>query len=591
MGKKKRMGTFAGIWGVVLVLIAGDIFAGWRIWSWYKDRMMGNQKEQLLLLTNTLAANIEQDIQGFVQEVEFLSYEVEHTDRSKELLQDYPLYHSSSRKKLLLWHSQGEEGIPEMPLSPEEKAADIQEDLAMYQSRDSQGNYWLVFRKELAEGALCLAVDMEGLYSGIIENIHIGRNGYVVVKNSQGRILMHPDRQQWGIDVIEGRRVRFPQADLESLEALIARQRKGGTGVSEYYSYWWTSPSLERVKKIAAYAPARMGEDFLIISAVTDYSDFYAPIREGFGNFMVFTGGTALIFVLFVLFIFQLWQERGETKKQIKELRILNASLEKYQKNSQKTAHQQRLQIMGIMTAGIAHEFNNFLVPIMGYSEMLMESFEKDSEAYDFSKEIFEASAKAKEVVRQISSLGRKNPDISFGELQVKDFLQKTQKMMATLCPEHILFTAEIEDVEERIFGSKTQLNQVFLNIFANAVYAIGENKEGRIWMLASGIEGEKVRELLKDQMSEDWEKYLLVEIRDNGRGMAKEMLKQIFDPFYTTKPLGEGTGLGLAIVSQILNAHKGGIRAQSRPGEGSSFQVFLPLLDKREKSSSSAIS
>ena len=110
---------------------------------------------------------------------------------------------------------------------------------------------------------------------------------------------------------------------------------------------------------------------------------------------------------------------------------------------------------------------------------------------------------------------------------------------MATLCPEHILFTAEIEDVEERIFGSKTQLNQVFLNIFANAVYAIGENKEGRIWMLASGIEGEKVRELLKDQMSEDWEKYLLVEIRDNGRGMAKEMLKQIFDPFYTTKPLG----------------------------------------------------
>lgn len=177
---------------------------------------------------------------------------------------------------------------------------------------------------------------------------------------------------------------------------MIEDQKKGEEGVSVYYSYWWTKKDLPRVKKISVYTPAKIGEDFLVISSVTDYTDFYQPIREGFtGLMLLFAGILAICMVVFFLAM-KMFNQRKQVEAENAYLKELNGLLEEVHQNEETIAHQQRLQIMGTMTGGIAHEFNNFLTPIMGYAELLMMELPEDSDEYDSVAEIYEASEKAK---------------------------------------------------------------------------------------------------------------------------------------------------------------------------------------------------
>lgn len=126
-------------------------------------------------------------------------------------------------------------------------------------------------------------IDEEAYYADLMSGLRVGTNGYLLVKTSTGRIVMHPDRSQWGIDVIRWRLERYPGLDLESLSEMVERQIAEPSGVYEYYSYWWTHPELPRVKKISTHVHADLGDDFWVVSAVVDYSDFYAPHRRGRG--------------------------------------------------------------------------------------------------------------------------------------------------------------------------------------------------------------------------------------------------------------------------------------------------------------------
>ena len=91
---------------------------------------------------------------------------------------------------------------------------------------------------------------------------------------------MHPQAEQWGIDVIHGREKMFPGKNLTSLNTMIDRQKQGLTAVDEYYSYWWTKPGAPGVEKVSAYTPAYIGKDFIIVSAVMDQSDMYVPLER-----------------------------------------------------------------------------------------------------------------------------------------------------------------------------------------------------------------------------------------------------------------------------------------------------------------------
>lgn len=582
--KKQKLPSASIVFG--LILLAVVLSVGCAIWNDYRDKIMENQKNQLLITSEILAENMELALNEYRNNLRFLcSLEQAGTESLQSIYRKYLEDKTGIEKEIFREDRQGKRlgSVNGLLLSRPLFVTRISPEESVWQYEDTGGKKFMVFKHRLENGQfLCLAVDEEQYYRQLISGIRIGTNGYIMVKNSDGIILMHPEPEQWGIHVIDGRKKLYPELDFSSLEAMIKEQCSGNKGISEYYSYWWGSPVLSMVKKISAYAPVELGDGFWVISAVVDYNDFCAPVEEGFRQVSLLFVSALAAFGALMLFAGKLLLEQRKALEEIEELKELNERLEKIHQGEEMLAHQQRLQVMGTMTGGIAHEFNNFLTPIMGYAELLMMELDEESEAYDSAREIYEASEKAKDVIRQIASLSRKNVETVYKSIPAEKLCLRVLKMAESICPANVRLKKEIYLNGEYILGNATQLNQVVLNICVNAVHGIGK-KEGQITLRAGCAPKEALKEipeLENVRIAEAWEKYLHMEIEDNGCGMDADTLRQIFIPFFTTKKAGEGTGLGLALAEQIITSHKGYLYAQSRLGEGSIFHIFLPVME-----------
>ena len=147
-------------------------------------------------------------------------------------------------------------------------------------------------------------MDLKDYYDNLISGVKVGTNGYILMKDSDTVILMHPDTSQIGEEVLAGRSQLFPNLDLFSLEELVKVQAEQEQGIFEYYSYWWTKSSPQKVKKIASFDRAYFGNEYFIVSAVTDYSDIYNPIMLGFRTTVLTLLGIMVIFVIFIVYVF-----------------------------------------------------------------------------------------------------------------------------------------------------------------------------------------------------------------------------------------------------------------------------------------------
>ena len=597
MQRKEKIKTGAVLGLILVLLLLGMGAAGYRVWKEYRNILMDNQYEQLQTATRILSGSIKTSMKEYEWDFRTLEHIWQEQSGSEKDLGTNDIWKSLYQPFMenmdtfvcdLFWTRDGKfiDSFSGNQLKNPVFIGNTAHGILYQQMEDAEGNRYIVLRNNDTEGLrLCMAVDEEDYYRELISNIRVGENGYVVIKNSDGKIIMHPDGEQWGIDVIEGRKEMYPELDYSSLEQMIREQKSGKEGISLYYSYWWTDPELPKVYKVSAYAPVDMDGDFWVVSTVTDYEEFYAPIREGFVKITALSaGGMAVVFAMF-LFMGKLLFDRQKSRKEINYLKELNGVLEEVHRSEETIAHQQRLQIMGTMTGGIAHEFNNFLTPVMGHAELLMMELPEGSEEYESACEIYEASEKAKEIVRQLSALSRKNVETVYRRLQVKRLVARVLKMVSSVCPDNISLESAINLGEEEILGNATQINQVILNICVNAIHAIGR-QDGKLMVTADVQERDTLEEELAERLRDTWKKYIRIDIGDNGCGMDRETLRQIFDPFFTTKKAGEGTGLGLALAEQIMIAHKGCVTAESEPGKGSTFHLYFPVLEAGEEDS-----
>lgn len=579
--KKNKKTLIAAI---PLFLIVILVFAGFGVWKKYRDTLMQNQEEQMLLTTRILSENMAMSTEEYEESLSFLAKTAENRpqDEAKQLYREFIDTQTSFITNLYLEDEQGKlsESVKDVQIVSSQLLTQSSAKNSIYMEKDTGGKIYNVYKRVLKDGRkICLMIDAEKYYQKLISGIHIGTNGYIVVKDAEGTIIMHPKKEQWGIPVIAGRKKMYPDLDYSSLEKMIEDQKKRKEGISHYYSYWWTNEKRPRVQKISAYSPVQIGDSFWVVSAVIDYDDLYEPIAEGFLKMVCIFVGILLAAGIAVVLFGRVMRDMRRAVREINDLKELNEQLEKMHRSEQSIAHQQRLQIMGIMTGGIAHEFNNFLTPIMGYAELLMMELPEGSEEQDSAKEIYEASEKAKDVVRQISSLSRKNVETVYKNISIKKFMTRAERMMESVCTPLIHMESEFCVDDEMILGNATQLNQVLLNVCVNAVHAIGKN-QGNIRISCHSEEKEKLAQGVIEKLSDVWKKYIHIQVKDNGCGMDKETLRQIFDPFFTTKKGGEGTGLGLALAEQIITSHKGYIYAESKKGEGSTFHIYLPVLD-----------
>lgn len=253
-------------------------------------------------------------------------------------------------------------------------------------------------------------------------------------------------------------------------------------------------------------------------------------------------------------------------QKEAEALHRKNEAMEALNRQTQKLAHHQRLEIIGTLTSSIAHEFNNLLTPIMGYSMMALEKLPSDEdELYDELLEIYSASCKAKEIISRLSDLSRKNTETCFRSVAPDDLIRKMVHVAEPARPENVQMQMNLNCWDQRLTANEIQLSQLFLNLILNGFHAM--EPDGGILTLTTNFD----------------ESHILIRISDTGCGIPKEIQSQIFEPFFTTKESGRGTGLGLAIVAQVVEDHHGKIRVDSKEGKGTVFTVSLPRRHNAE--------
>lgn len=429
---------------------------------------------------------------------------------------------------------------------------------------DSNGALFLGVVTEVdQDNYLVSLLDVEKLYTNTSSLVTIGEKGYVMLKHSDGLILTHPVSDQMGIDVLEGRRQRYPELDYRELEKLVSNQKLGRENIEVYHSYWWADEKPTRVKKISAYTPVRIHNDFLIVSAVQDYAELWFPIKLS----SAVLSCAAILITLGVMGLS--FERRRERQRLIQQeniyLRQVNRSLDEMTRHQEEAQHSQRLKMIGTLTGGIAHEFRNLLTPIMGYSGMMRESLPPDSPYRDDANEIYSSAVKAKEIIQQITSLSRKNLSPVLKPVCLDSVMQSIMKIVSATKPSEAVVEMDVNLSESRILGNKTQLNQIALNLCNNAFQAMPDGK-GTL----------RISGWVEDKTEGRW---AVITFSDDGQGMAPEVAERIFDPFFTTKKVGEGTGLGLSVVQNIVDLHHGTITVETTPKSGTTFTLRFPVI------------
>ena len=565
--------------GVVLLVLLGIVANV--TWNDYRNALIDSQTRQLELVVQSTADSIQFSLDEYADRL----------DAAADKLRANPLSRPTlARSDTLtdLWIEDGDGNVIYRcyGLTPMCDVLITRTSSISYWQYHRGDRHYLVMKKAVGDQTICLVIDSETLYQQLVSDIHVGTNGYIMVKNADNRVVMHPESEQWGIEVLEGRRKLYSnnELDMSSLSELLRTQQEKTSGIMDYDSYWWTDPSLPRVHKISAYRQLTLGDSFWIVSAVVDYDDLYQPVAESFRKMAVMFSSIALVMVLLTVFIFHLQQKNNRNAAQITSLQEVNEALEELHRSEEFLQHGQRLQLMGTLTGGIAHEFNNFLTPITGYADLIMADADPESEIYDNAREISEAAEKARDVVKQISAMSRRNVETIYDAVSVKKMLEQTRKLVETNCPKQIEILEQVDLNEEEVLGSMTQLQQVLLNICINAIHAIGK-AEGTLTLSADVVpRSELLLRFPDEKIPEVWPSYVRIRIADNGSGMDKETLQHIFEPFFTTKKTGEGTGLGLALAEQIIRTHRGHICAESTLGKGSTFYIYLPVLEQERE-------
>lgn len=436
--------------------------------------------------------------------------------------------------------------------------------------------YEPILYEDNVEGVMVVSITIDDIYSSIVAPVEAGAKGYVMVKDQEGTILMHPVKEQIGMDVIETRKAEHPDLEFYELEKLIDDQLKGIEGTAVYHSYWWGDEKLQKVKKFNAYTPANLGDYFWVIAITTSYDEIQGPVETFLLRMLTIAVIMIIVIYLFSSNLMKMKKDKEALEKETEYLRTINETSEELRKKETELYHTHKLKIIGTLAGGIAHDINNLLTPILGYSELLLMDMNKDSEYYEDIEEIYKASQNGKELVEQILLLSRNDNNLIKTELiDVNKILKETKKLISIAIPKNIKFKENIDENCGFINANFAQIHQIFFNLCINAYQAI-EREDGFIEIgcrRIGGIEANKETPRLNSEKT-----YVKIYIKDNGCGMKDEVKFRIFDPFYTTKNTGNGTGLGLFVVQGIIDKYKGSITVESAIGEGSTFYVYLPL-------------
>jgi len=252
---------------------------------------------------------------------------------------------------------------------------------------------------------------------------------------------------------------------------------------------------------------------------------------------------------------------------------LLKESVEK------QLVHAQKLESLGTLAGGIAHDFNNMLLVILASAQSSLDRLRNGNhDVIPAIDRIETAAQRSKSIVDQILVFSRQDDPENMEALNLVDALQEAVTLIRAGVLPSIEIEVAIEEPIVLILGDITKIQQVIINLVNNACFSCGE-KNGKVVMDLRSIEMTKA--VAEDHYPLKAGKYAKLSVTDNGVGISEQDRAKIFDPFFTTKEVGEGTGLGLSVVHGAVVSHGGAIFCESTQGEGATFTVYLPLLDR----------
>ena len=269
-----------------------------------------------------------------------------------------------------------------------------------------------------------------------------------------------------------------------------------------------------------------------------------------------------------------IWGDNGKVEQ------LLAASRDVTEQKQMEESLQQALKMesIGTLTGGVAHDFNNILGIIIGNTELALDDVPAWNPAHSNLEEIKTASLRASKIVKQLLSFSRKT-DQKLQPIEIAFIIKDALKFLRSTIPTTIDIQQDIQGTDETILADPTQINQVMMNLCINASQAM-EQTGGNLT-----VNMEKV--ILDDNLAKDYPdlksgKHVKVTVSDTGPGIDPGIIDRIFDPYFTTKEVGKGSGMGLSVVHGIVTNHNGSISVDSKPGKGTTFSILFPVATEK---------
>jgi len=261
----------------------------------------------------------------------------------------------------------------------------------------------------------------------------------------------------------------------------------------------------------------------------------------------------------------------GSLKKAHTEL---EAGIQVLRQKEEELRQLQKMEAMGLLAGGVAHDFNNILMVVSGFTEMALQSLEDDHEARSSIEEVQKASKSASLLTRQLLAFSSKQVT-RLKIINLNHLISELEKILRRVVGESIVLTTKLDENLGNVLADPSQIEQVLLNLTVNGRDAI--ESTGTICIETANVEP---HEGLVDQYDLVLDKpHVVIAVSDSGCGIDAATQTRMFEPFFTTKDKGKGTGLGLSTVHGIVNQCGGHIRVESKPGQGTTFRIYLPHM------------
>ncbi len=242
----------------------------------------------------------------------------------------------------------------------------------------------------------------------------------------------------------------------------------------------------------------------------------------------------------------------------------------------QQLTQSQKMEAIGTLAGGIAHDFNNIIQAIMGYTELVMDDLTPNTRAHANLGKVMNAAQRSRDMVKQILAFSRRS-ELEVTAIEMSPLVKEGIKFLRAAIPPTIAIKGSIEPDVGQVMADPTQMHQVLMNLCVNASQAM-KDKKGAVRVELDRVDLDADFVAHHPPLAPG--KHVRLRVSDTGAGISSEILDKIFDPYFTTKESGEGTGLGLSVVHGIVTSFEGAITVSSELGVGTTFTVYLPLID-----------